>query len=364
MKKAIMSAHVRMGETKNIGDYNQAIAARQFMNTSEFIDRDELHSYSGDVSKIILNGWFMHNPEEFPPSDKIVPLITSFHISPRKAEKILANGGLSYLKKHEPIGCRDKKTLEFLRGKGVKAFFSGCLTLTLGRTYKNAPSKTHALFVDPVFPMTDRITWAKLFNLPIILFVVLNIRKISKLSLKFRTCYFDLKGLKGCVRSLFAAAAFLKKYKTRFSEELLLSADYTSNIVLWKEFDQNRNIDQQLMDRADRTLRLYEQYPLVITSRIHCALPCTAMGTPVVFINDSLGRCTMGGINMGDGRFDGLLDFFNVMDFTEDWQLEPRGWHGDSVSISTKLPEKDNWRVYAEHLTAQCEKFASDGENI
>ncbi|WP_264821067.1 polysaccharide pyruvyl transferase family protein [Acinetobacter schindleri] len=32
-------------------------------------------------------------------------------------------------------------------------------------------------------------------------------------------------------------------------------------------------------------LEKYSTAKLVITSRIHCALPCLAMGTPVIYIN-------------------------------------------------------------------------------
>ena len=37
---------------------------------------------------------------------------------------------------------------------------------------------------------------------------------------------------------------------------------------------------------AKQKLASYGLAELVVTSRLHCALPCIALGTPVVFIND------------------------------------------------------------------------------
>lgn len=362
MKKAIMSVHAKMTKEKNLGDYNQAIAARQFMKDADaFIDREELRSYNGEECKLIMNGWFMHNPEEFPPSEKIVPLITSFHVSPRKADMILREDGLNYLKKHEPIGCRDYVTLRILSEKGVKAYFSGCLTLTLGRTYSHKSEKKNILIVDPVLPFTDGGAMKKALNVSIISFMIMHFRKVSVLGRRFRSCICGMNnGLKGRLRALYAAAAFLKAYRRMFSEHLLLNADYISNIISWDSIDNNGDVDTQLMDMADGLLKTYEKYPLVITSRIHCALPCTAMGTPVVFMNDRCRRRTLGGINMGDGRFDGLIDFFNVIDFDEKWRMKPRDWSIDKITEESQVPRKDNWRVYAQKLAEQCAEFAAN----
>lgn len=94
MKRAIMGVHHRQGALKNIGDYIQAIAANQFMRTDAYIDREELGLYSGEQCKLIMNGWFMHEPEKFPPSDKISPLVVSFHVTPKHEKQILSEAGI------------------------------------------------------------------------------------------------------------------------------------------------------------------------------------------------------------------------------------------------------------------------------
>ena len=67
----------------NIGDYVQALAARQyFPNIDILLDRDnDLASYQGEEVRMIMNGWFMDHPENFPPSHQIKPLLISFHIN-------------------------------------------------------------------------------------------------------------------------------------------------------------------------------------------------------------------------------------------------------------------------------------------
>lgn len=54
---------------------------------------------------------------------------------------------------------------------------------------------------------------------------------------------------------------------------------------------------------AQKLLLLYEGARLVITSRLHCALPCLAFGTPVVFSHP----------NVEDVRFRGLIDTIPVL---------------------------------------------------
>ena len=48
----------------------------------------------------------------------------------------------------------------------------------------------------------------------------------------------------------------------------------------------------------------------MITSRIHCALPCLALGTPVYFVHAGYHTLEEG----LDDRFEGILDLFDVID--------------------------------------------------
>ena len=71
-KKAILS----YPNSKNLGDYIQSIAAKKFIDEDAIcIDREKLNTYNGDKVKLIMNGWFMQNPNNWPPSNKIKPLL-------------------------------------------------------------------------------------------------------------------------------------------------------------------------------------------------------------------------------------------------------------------------------------------------
>ena len=59
-----VSKHKKISEI-NIGDYIQALASSQYYPQIDgFLDRDEdLKDYNGEPCKMIMNGWYMHNPQ-------------------------------------------------------------------------------------------------------------------------------------------------------------------------------------------------------------------------------------------------------------------------------------------------------------
>ena len=64
------------------------------------------------------------------------------------------------------------------------------------------------------------------------------------------------------------------------------------------------------MKNVEKLLERYAKAKLIITSRIHCALPATAMGTPVYFMDVGYDR------KQAHDRLEGLLDLFEVVDDT------------------------------------------------
>ena len=125
--------------TDNLGDEIQSIAARRFLPSVDYqFDRDSISipDHHQDEIRLIMNGWFMKikDDNQWPPPQRIKPLLTSFHITPGAKPKIvLSKSGLDFLKRNGPVGCRDFYTLGILRRNGVESFFSACLTLTLDR---------------------------------------------------------------------------------------------------------------------------------------------------------------------------------------------------------------------------------------
>lgn len=167
MKKGLMTqfpfARGRSFVCKNIGDYIQAVATRQFIDhVDEYIEQEEADKYYPDDKekiRLVMNGWFQWRSENWPPSDYLLPLLISMHISPLKADDLLTPEGIAFLKKYSPVGCRDYHTKNLLEAHGVPAYFSGCMTLTLGKNYRVPEDERKGVYVvDPYFDVPDSLT--------------------------------------------------------------------------------------------------------------------------------------------------------------------------------------------------------------
>lgn len=306
----------------NVGDNIQSLAAKQFLpQVDEFVNREKMASYDGDEIKMILNGWFTHNTTNWVPSPKIKPLFVSFHINNTAASNMLNDKGVAYLKAHEPIGCRDQFTADILKEKGIEAYFSGCLTLTLD-TYKvDESERTENIYiVDPLYGYTTK-------------------RKV------FRNYKTFLKSiLNGKIFELNKRESHLKKI---ISKELLEKA-----IHINQEPPANTYSHEEKFEMAEDLLKKYAKAKLVVTSRIHCALPCLAMGTPVIFIN---GFETF----TDSSRFDGIIELFNRIDvntktgeFTTNFQLD-----GNKISSDVKINNLEKHHAIASQLKESCRNF-------
>lgn len=265
----------------NVGDNIQSLAAKQYLpQVDAFLNREKLGDYKGDPIKLIMNGWFTHNIHNWVPSENIDPVFVSFHMNNTAAPAMLSDKGIAYLKKHEPIGCRDQFTADTLQAKGIDAYFTGCLTLTLD-SYKVEDSARgeDVYIVDPLYsyPRPEKIFY----------------------------------NTKATIRNVINGTAFQlgkkqKHLKNFISEDLLNSAEFIN-----QEPPSNTYSDEEKFEMAETLLHKYAKAKLVITSRIHCALPCLAMGTPVIFVNgfDSF---------VDSCRFEGILELFNRIDINSE----------------------------------------------
>lgn len=307
----------------NVGDNIQSLAAKQFLpNVDVFLNRERLSEYEGKDLKLIMNGWFTHNIHNWIPSENINPFFISFHINNTAAPYMLNKKGIDYLKKHEPIGCRDQFTVETLQSKGIAAYFSGCLTLTLD-SYKVADEERDETIyiVDPLYsyPSYDKVTY--------------NLK------------YF-LKSIQN--GNIFKLGKQKKHIRSFIDSSVLEKAEFIN-----QELPSNKYNDEEKFQMAEELLHKYAKAKLVITSRIHCALPCLAMGTPVIFVNgfDSF---------VDSCRFDGILDLFNRVDidatsgnFTTNFELEGK------ITLNTKIKNLEKHHELANVLKESCRKFIS-----
>ena len=325
----------------NIGDYVQAVAASQFLPAIDgFVDRDMDLTKIEEETKVIMNGWFMYNPENWPPSDKVSPLFVAFHMNTNVRDKLTEPLNISYFKKHEPIGCRDYDTAEFLSRYSIKAYFSGCLTLTLGYKYKSERRTNKVLIVDPSNSVQ--------INLKNIL------RAISSLSRNWnhiKVLWAKNIGTRfSFIIRLFYIALYYDSYSTIISEETLLDAVYIEHESMHYRLDFKTEKDR--FEEAERLVKLYSEAGLVLTSRIHCALPCLGLGTPVLFI-ENVNQDKLSG-----SRMRGLRDLFNRLDYN-DGTITTNFEFKSKLSVNNCPSNFNTWNEYASSLIERCKAFVS-----
>ena len=304
--------------TYNIGDYVQSLAAEQYFPCIDlYLNREKLAGYNGESAKLIMNGWFTHQPDNWAPSRSINPLFISFHINSSASVRMLSSEGVAYLRRNAPIGCRDWATVRLLKAKGVDAYFSGCLTLTIKRP-KNISPEGKIVIVDPFFdyPSAKQV---------------------------FASTRTALRGfIKGDVFSLMKRRRTLEKI---FSPELISSAENITHI-----YSAGTQSHDEKFDAARRLLVKYANARLVITSRIHCALPCLAMGVPVIFLNSftrPIDTC----------RFEGIIDLFNRVDVTADGDISNNFKHVGMIGTDINIVNPDRHHELAVKLREAATRF-------
>ena len=221
-------------ETENIGDDIQSYVAIKYLPKIDYyIEREKLDEFvpkSEEQVITIMNGWYLHSKINFPISPYIYPIYVSVHFSNYD------NGGItdeylnSYSKKkleqYGPIGCRDTATMNLLNKINVENYFSGCLTTTIEKL--------------PNVPKTDNI------------------------------CIVDIDE---------KAEKYLMDNYT--NPEKIIKRTHTL------DKDKNSKLDwAERFKNVEKLLKTYQSAKLVIKSRLHCALPCLAIGTPVLLLYD------------------------------------------------------------------------------
>jgi len=221
--------------TENFGDDIQTYSALKFLPRIDYIiDRESIDTFVPERKEyvaIIMNGWFQHRKYNWPISPYIYPKIVSIHftskdpydlINENENYEYLKGFTKSILKKFEPIGCRDYSTLNALKGIGYKCYFSGCLTLT-NAAFTNVEKENYICLVD---------VEEKIYN---------KIRKIYNGEIRIMTHKVDSENYS----------------KLSFEER---------------------------MTRVEEYFMIYQKAKMVITNRLHVALPCLAIGTNVSLI--------------------------------------------------------------------------------
>lgn len=340
MKYGILTVSTGVEDKVNIGDYIQALASSQFLpQIDTYIEREtDLQSYADKPVSMIMNGWYMNHPKNWPPSDYINPLFVALHINRCGLPDFLNNKSIAYFKAHEPIGCRDTNSAKLLQEKGVNAYFSGCMTLTLGHKYKAEKHGNKVYIVEPYTCQSGLIEHHKWISFKTFLYFFIHHADVKKISIKKKEVG---------IKADFYNAYFLKEYSTMFDYDMLVNAEYINqyNYDIQKQYPSQKD----KMKYAEQLIKDYAHASCVITSRIHCALPCIGLETPVIFVKKSSDS------DYSTARFGGLINLFNVITW-------------DGLHLTDRLSKqkinrfnfpriKSDWKPISERLIKTCQSF-------
>lgn len=218
--------------TPNLGDDMQVLAASAFLpSIDRLVDRDKLSEVRlGEPHLVIMNSWFQladrvlgfgWRKKRFRPSASITPLFYGFCVG---RDRILNDSWTPYLAEHQPIGVRDRVSVEKLAAKSIPAHWTGCITTFFGRAFSPVPAaeRSGIVFVDV----------------------------------------------------------------PKHAEEALVPKDLRARARRLTNAPPPGILNDPLqrMHRMAATCDILRRAEFVVTSRLHVALPCVGFGTPVVVV--------------------------------------------------------------------------------
>ena len=265
--------------------------------------------------------------------------------------------GIDYFRKFAPIGCRDTGTLELFKKYDIPCFFSGCLTLTLGENYINKHDSKKCIFVDPYYEFirNKEGKYSVKTLLKTIFYGIKNLSKIKRLwkIFKYIGYYLDESFLLKFIRRFLNISAFYKTYSSMFDDSLLFSAQYETHSI------NNTIKNYSALILAEKYIKTYSSASLIVTSRIHCALPCLGIETPVIFVTSENLESIDKPIR-SPGRFGGLLNLMRVIYFkdnslyTDDEELlKITG----KINLNTNITNKRDYTILRNKLIEVCKEF-------
>ena len=275
--------------TDNIGDDVQTYAQRRFLpRVDYYIDREHLDTFFPEKNvnepvAVIMNAWYMYQKFNWPPSPYIYPLFISMHISKNDYFGIgtdFLNGlGKEYLNQYEPIGARDVNTLNIFLEKGIDAYLSGCLTLTID--IKKEKEVKDVIYLVDVDEFSERL-----------------------------------------IRTMYPNEHFIiRHHEVNYYDDAL-------------SYDTRMDIVESLLEE-------YQDAKCVVTTRLHCALPCLALKTPVLMLYE-------------DSFEDRVKTFLPLLHYTTKENLEKRLTDFD---LCNPPNNKNEYLSFCNALETKCINF-------
>ena len=279
-------------DTPNLGDDIQSFAVEQLLGQQLApVYRDYLRTHKSPV-RLIANAWYLvprrsrrsgkwfSRRPPFPPPPCVRPLYIGVSIGRRAEAWMLSEVGLRHLRRHAPIGCRDQHTLEKLTQRDVSAYFSGCPTLTFENRRHRRTGDVYLVDVDA------------------------------------------RRQRSGLLRRLTARPAKSQSFSHLIPDKVKRYARRLTH------FTHLRDSPSERRQKVAELLEVYSTASLVITTRLHAALPCAALGTPCIFLHEA------------DTRFTGY-EFLKTYSKAEIDQVD---WSGAHVEVPDVAPLKKQIR--------------------
>ena len=315
-------------DTHNLGDDIQAYAMEKFLPHVDYlIDREHIDSFyteTGEKVAAFLGGWYMHKPLNWPPSPFLKLLPISLHIATVEGKKLLTltDYGATWLKKFPRIGCRDKGTLRELKNAKVKnCYVSGSFALTI-EPFADVDNHEKIVLTDVTREVADFIKRRTLKDVVIISHD--NTRPLLPLPI-------------------------VDAAKKNAKEEEIPTSHYPAVVdrtYRGSRYQGNWNFRHALVEEL---LKFYQGASLVVTSRLHAALPCLALGTPVLFIKDEA--------DLANTKLSTYLTYLN---YTTTEVLLAKNF---DFSFDEPQANPGGHERFAKMIRSACEEFITSCEN-
>lgn len=272
-------------DSDNIGDDIQTYAQWKFLPRVDYwIDRESLNLFCPNENEkvaLIMNAWFMYSPQNWPPSPYIFPLFVSVHFSKYHVQWLkLKNDTYSFAQ-------------DYLRANAP----IGCREVSTLQTLQE-------LGIDAYFSGC----------------LTLTLQPFPNIEKQDYICLVDVSQ---------DVADYVK------------NKGYPVRVMSHNQINAAKMTPEKRLEQAEEYLKIYQSARCVLTSRLHCALPCTGLGTPVLVLYSP----------EFEERFSGLKEFLHTT--TEEELLQGK-W--DSF-LETPSCHSGEHIQYANTLAQRCREF-------
>lgn len=194
----------------------------------------ELDSYDGEYVVLPINVYSLNIDWSY----RILPVFLGLSLG---GGHELSKENLKYLRRFQPIGCRDERTMRKLLHEGIDAYLQGCLVVTFEEREQNLPTQNKVFFVDPHAGIKDYIP------------------------------------------------EFLLENYEFFSHDFYINQDDEIAGTHSAENQETANhFEQNMYELGRKTIERYKkEAKLIVTSKYHAALIALALGIPVILIMEN-----------------------------------------------------------------------------